>query len=110
MVTRRPRDFRINPIDAAAIPFPRDEITPPVMNMYFTLFRAKGSIPIVERECLKLQSHPTVQASIRPLPTCLILVHLHAVQVLAFQMWGWEDSGCRRSQFRLPQHLLQSRL
>lgn len=28
-------DSRIDPKDAATIPFPRDDTTPPVINMYF---------------------------------------------------------------------------
>lgn len=35
MVTLRPLDFNSKPSDAAAIPLPRDETTPPVRNMYF---------------------------------------------------------------------------
>ena len=32
--TERPLDSRSAPIEAAAIPFPRDETTPPVIKMY----------------------------------------------------------------------------
>src|SRR5690606_6922633 len=34
IVTRRPRSTSSRPIDAAAIPFPSDETTPPVTKMY----------------------------------------------------------------------------
>src|SRR5690606_7646534 len=34
IVTRRPRSTSSRPIDAAAMPFPRDDTTPPMMKMY----------------------------------------------------------------------------
>lgn len=34
MVTERPLASRIAPSDAAAIPFPREDTTPPVMKIY----------------------------------------------------------------------------
>ncbi len=40
MVTFRPRDSRIDANDALAIPFPKDETTPPVMNMYFVAMKS----------------------------------------------------------------------
>src|SRR5262249_33449701 len=40
-VTRRPRLSSRHPMDAAAIPFPSDETTPPVTKMYLAMsFRA----------------------------------------------------------------------
>ena len=38
MVTLKPRDLRRRPRDAATIPFPQDEVTPPVTKMYLVLF------------------------------------------------------------------------
>ena len=35
METEKPRDWRSFPSDAEIIPFPKDEVTPPVTNMYF---------------------------------------------------------------------------
>ena len=35
MVTRSPRSTSNRPSDAAAIPFPSDDTTPPVTKMYF---------------------------------------------------------------------------
>src|SRR5205814_5231544 len=49
--TLRPRAFRIVPIDAAVIPFPIEETTPPVTKTYFgtgTLFYA-GAGPSASR-------------------------------------------------------------
>jgi hypothetical protein len=46
MVTVRPRDSRIAARDAAAIPFPREDTTPPVTNTYLVirdLFKRKMS-------------------------------------------------------------------
>src|ERR1041384_5634624 len=40
IVTRSPLCFNKRPIDAAAIPLPSEEITPPVMNINLTLFLA----------------------------------------------------------------------
>ena len=37
MVTLMPRDSRIAPKLAAAIPFPREETTPPVTNTYLVI-------------------------------------------------------------------------
>ncbi len=34
IVTRKPRSTSRRPREAAAIPFPREETTPPVMKMY----------------------------------------------------------------------------
>src|SRR6185295_15562616 len=41
LVTRMPRDSRIAAREAAAIPFPRLETTPPVTNTYLVISRAK---------------------------------------------------------------------
>jgi hypothetical protein len=35
MATARPRAFRIDPIEAAVIPLPSDDTTPPVTKTYF---------------------------------------------------------------------------
>src|SRR6266571_2806665 len=37
LVTRMPRDSRIAAREAAAMPFPREETTPPVTNTYFVI-------------------------------------------------------------------------
>lgn len=37
IVTRKPRDSRIAANDAAAMPFPREETTPPVTNTYLVM-------------------------------------------------------------------------
>src|SRR3970282_2619249 len=37
LVTRMPRDSRIAARDAAAMPFPREETTPPVTNTYLVI-------------------------------------------------------------------------
>src|SRR5438034_11652447 len=37
METRRSRAFRIRPMLAAVMPFPREEVTPPVTKTYFAL-------------------------------------------------------------------------
>ena len=34
-------DSRIEPRDAATIPFPREDTTPPVINMYFVTIKKK---------------------------------------------------------------------
>ena len=36
--TLRPRAFSSRPSDAAVMPFPRDETTPPVTNTYFVTY------------------------------------------------------------------------
>src|SRR4051794_26357334 len=38
LVTRMPRDSRIAAREAAAMPFPREETTPPVTNTYFVIY------------------------------------------------------------------------
>ncbi len=44
-VTLRPRDSRIAAREAAAIPLPREETTPPVTNTYFVIvFRTAPSL------------------------------------------------------------------
>jgi hypothetical protein len=43
LVTRMPRDSRIAAREAAAIPFPRLETTPPVTNTYLVMY-AKRSV------------------------------------------------------------------
>lgn len=45
MVTEYPLDFKRKPKDEQAIPFPSDDTTPPVKNMYFVFF----FIPIFTR-------------------------------------------------------------
>lgn len=37
MVTDNPLDLRIAPIEAAVMPLPREETTPPVRKMYFVV-------------------------------------------------------------------------
>lgn len=37
MVTLRPRDSKIDARDAAAMPLPKEETTPPVTNMYLVM-------------------------------------------------------------------------
>src|SRR5215208_4709541 len=41
LVTRMPRDSRIAARDAAAMPLPREETTPPVTNTYFAIYPAR---------------------------------------------------------------------
>src|SRR5687767_13857861 len=41
LVTRMPRDSRIAARDAAAIPLPREETTPPVTNTYLAIYPAR---------------------------------------------------------------------
>lgn len=38
MVTLKPRDFSRSPREAETIPFPKDEVTPPVTKMYLVFF------------------------------------------------------------------------
>ncbi len=38
MVTLKPRDFNNKPSDADTIPFPKEEVTPPVTKMYLVFF------------------------------------------------------------------------
>ena len=38
MVTLKPRDLRSKPREAETMPFPKDEVTPPVTKMYLVLF------------------------------------------------------------------------
>lgn len=38
MVTLKPRDFRSKPREAETMPFPKDEVTPPVTKMYLVFF------------------------------------------------------------------------
>src|SRR6185295_17903046 len=42
LVTRMPRDSRIAAREAAAIPFPRLETTPPVTNTYLVMYAEQG--------------------------------------------------------------------
>lgn len=39
MVTRRPRAVSNRPRDAQIIPFPRDDVTPPVTNIYLVAIK-----------------------------------------------------------------------
>ena len=38
MVTLKPRDFRRRPSEEETMPFPKDEVTPPVTKMYLVFF------------------------------------------------------------------------
>src|SRR6267143_3900024 len=42
LVTRMPRDSRIAAREAAAMPFPREETTPPVTKTYLVIYLARG--------------------------------------------------------------------
>src|SRR5712692_5864487 len=42
LVTRIPRDSRIAAREAAAMPFPREETTPPVTKTYLVIYLARG--------------------------------------------------------------------
>ena len=42
IVTRSPRSTSSRPSDAAAMPFPSDETTPPVTKMYLVVSRGPG--------------------------------------------------------------------
>src|SRR4026209_1297021 len=44
MVTLRPRSTSNLPSEAAVIPLPREETTPPVMKMYFVLMRGPPAL------------------------------------------------------------------
>src|SRR6185503_17220377 len=44
METERPRALRIRPMLAAVIPFPSDEVTPPVTKTYFDIGRAPPGV------------------------------------------------------------------
>src|SRR3990172_9528188 len=44
LVTRMPRDSRIAARDAAAMPFPREETTPPVTKTYLLITLAHGGM------------------------------------------------------------------
>src|SRR3990167_2126712 len=49
IVTLRPRDSRMAASEAAAMPFPREETTPPVMKMYLVM-RVPGQMFFVGRD------------------------------------------------------------
>src|SRR3989338_1983917 len=51
IVTLRPSDSRLAASEAAAMPFPREETTPPVIKMYFVM----GRDDTVKRLALKIQ-------------------------------------------------------
>src|SRR5947199_4897711 len=44
LVTRMLRDSRIAARDAAAMPFPNEETTPPVTKTYFAIYPARGEM------------------------------------------------------------------
>jgi hypothetical protein len=44
MVILSPRDSRMAASEDAAIPFPSDETTPPVMKMYFVMWNLRRSL------------------------------------------------------------------
>src|SRR6266850_1963855 len=44
LVTRMPRDSRIAAREAAAMPFPNEETTPPVTKTYFAIYPTRGEI------------------------------------------------------------------
>src|ERR1035437_4045178 len=48
--TARPRALRSRPTEAAVIPLPREEVTPPVTKTYFAIARfSSGVFPILRR-------------------------------------------------------------
>src|SRR3979490_2515458 len=51
MVTETLRALRIEPIDAAVIPFPSDETTPPVTKTYFDNLDLPGVFQMLPADC-----------------------------------------------------------
>src|SRR5438105_3539099 len=56
LVTRILRDSRIAARDAAAMPFPREETTPPVTKTYLAIYLARVGIEESTRDCALAQS------------------------------------------------------
>lgn len=49
MVTFKPRLFKRRPIDAAVMPLPREDTTPPVTKIYFVDIVKKTSLVLVRK-------------------------------------------------------------
>src|SRR5918995_3929433 len=54
MVTLRPRSTSSRPKDAAAMPFPREDTTPPVTKMYLVEFGPVVIRPVLDRRASEL--------------------------------------------------------
>src|SRR3954468_20314816 len=65
LVTRMARDSRIAARDAAAIPLPREETTPPVTKTYFAIDLGRVGIEESTRNRSAPQSRPAVRAGER---------------------------------------------
>src|SRR5882672_7642404 len=82
LVTRMPRDSRIAAREAAAMPFPREETTPPVTKTYLVIYLARGGTG-------KFTGMPDPPQIVVPLRQCaargthmLRLLHLHCLHRL----------------------------
>src|SRR5436190_24234463 len=63
LVTRMPRDSRIAAREAAAMPFPREETTPPVTKTYLVIYLARGGTD-------KFTGMPHAPQTVVPLRQC----------------------------------------
>src|SRR5204862_4932706 len=59
LVTRMPRDSRIAAREAAAMPFPREETTPPVTKTYLVIYLGRVGMWEFTRDCHAAQTHST---------------------------------------------------
>jgi hypothetical protein len=64
MVTLRPLACSNLASDAAIIPLPSEEVTPPVTKMYFAIFRLKRRLPSLRDTKLR-KNHPFSNVSVK---------------------------------------------
>src|SRR5882672_5171276 len=95
LVTRMLRDSRIAARDAAAMPFPNEETTPPVTKTYLAIYPSRGEMTEFTGFCFTPSVH------VHPLRLHPVVRAMHSADVLAHRP---------RNQLTMQRHVVDLRV